>query len=210
MARKKSRTPPPPRPVQAPKRRVEPRRGLGRPSWLWLGLGAAAIVAVGIGIGVWLSVGRASGSSDAAGCVFTTYPAQGRQHVARLGKNFHYNSFPPTSGPHFPIPAIWNVYYEPVPEIRLVHNLEHGGVIVQYGSQVPQSTVDSIVAWYRKDPNAMIVAPFPQLGKRIAITSWQHVGMCSSFDESTFSKFRDEHRYKGPERYPPSALEPGQ
>ncbi|TMJ97423.1 MAG: DUF3105 domain-containing protein [Actinobacteria bacterium] len=181
-----------------------------RPPWLWLAAGAALVVAVGIGIGVWLTVGRASGNSNAAGCVYSTYPVQGRQHVAKLGPNFHYNSFPPTSGPHFPIPAIWNLYFEPVPEIRLVHNLEHGGVIVQYGSGVPRGTVDKIVEWYRQDPNAMIVAPLPQLGRKIAVTSWQNLAMCSGFDEKTFSDFRSQHRYKGPEHYPPSVLQPGQ
>ena len=112
-------------------------------------------------------------------CTLTSYPAQGLDnnsqragHVTELPKGFRYNSSPATSGPHDAQWVIWNVYDSPVPEINLVHNLEHGGIAVQYGSQVPKATVDQIVAWYSDDPNAMVVAPLPALGKRIALTAW--------------------------------------
>jgi len=38
-----------------------------------------------------------------------------------------------------------------------VHNLEHGAIVVQYGSKVPKSTIQGIVAWYAASPLAMIV-----------------------------------------------------
>jgi hypothetical protein len=124
--------------------------------------------------------------------------------------------------------VIWNVYDRAVPQINIVHNLEHGGVAVQYGAQVPQETVDQIVAWYSKDPNGIVVAPLPQLGRRIALTAWTaeydgdpanpdasitesegRLAMCSGFDEAVFDDFLDDYRYQGVERFEPDQLRPG-
>ena len=48
-----------------------------------------------------------------------------------------YKSFPPTSGAHYFQPAIWNAYEAPLVLVQEVHNLEHGGVVIQYGKDVP-------------------------------------------------------------------------
>jgi hypothetical protein len=174
-----------------------------------------ALVVVGAVVGIVLAASGGGGDDDgaaavAAGCVRKDFPSMGRQHVQELKPTFEYNSDPPTSGPHFPAPAIWNVYDTPVEDIRLVHNLEHGGVVVEYGDQVPDETVREIVAWYQPDPNGMIIAPRPELGSNIALTAWGHLMTCSEgFDEATFSSFRDDYRFKGPETFPPEALAPG-
>ena len=200
-------------------------------------LGAALVVAAGAAA-IAFAVGR-GGEEQATGtlgpCTLKTVPAQGLDnnsqragHVTELPKGFKYNSFPPTSGPHDGQWVIWNVYDSPVPQINLVHNLEHGGIAVQYGSQVPKATVDQIVAWYSEDPNAVVVAPLPDLGKRIALTAWTanydggptnpdariidskgRLATCTTFDEDAFSSFRDDYRYEGVERFEPDQLQPG-
>jgi hypothetical protein len=202
-----------------------------------IAVGAALVIAAAAAA-IAFAVGR-GGDEKASGtlgpCTLKSFPAQGmdnrRQragHVAELPKGFKYNSFPPTSGPHDSQWVIWNVYADPVPQINLVHNLEHGGIAVQYGSQVPKETVDEIVAWYSQDPNAIVVAPLPALGKRIALTAWSaeydgdpsnpssritqsqgRLAMCTAFDEDAFSDFRDDYRYEGVERFEPEQLRPG-
>jgi hypothetical protein len=200
MAKKKSRVPTPPkRTVQAPKP-YQASRDPRRTRMILIAVGAALLIA-----------------------------AAGAGHVTELPKGFKYNSFPPTSGPHDAQWVIWNVYDKPVPQINLVHNLEHGGVAVQYGSQVPKATVDQIVAWYSEDPTGIVVAPLPALGKRIALTAWTaeydgdpaadpssrithsegRLAMCPTFDEDAFSTFRDDYRYNGVERFAPEHLQPG-
>jgi hypothetical protein len=89
MARKKSRTPPPPRSVQAPKRRYEPTtKGFDRRSKLLAGA-VAAVLAAGIAIAVAATRGGGSGSGDvakalaAAGCTFKTYRTRGRTTCRR-------------------------------------------------------------------------------------------------------------------------------
>ena len=200
-------------------------------------LGAALVVAAGAAA-IAFAVGR-GGEEKAAdtlgSCTLKSFPAQGLDnnsqragHVTELPKGFKYNSFPPTSGPHDGQWVIWNVYDSPVPQINLVHNLEHGGIAVEYGSQVPKATVDQIVAWYADDPNGTVVAPLPALGKRIALTAWTadydgdptnpnsritnsegRVAMCTTFDEDAFNDFREDYRYQGVERFEPEQLQPG-
>ena len=103
-------------------------------------------------------------------------------------------------------------YDEPVQEIKVVHNLEHGGVIVQYGPEVSAQTLRDIVAWYRDDPNGLVVAPLPpalleekpELSDEIALTAWTYLQTCKRFNDEAFSNFVDLHRGNGPERFPVS------
>ena len=145
----------------------------------------------------------------AAGCTFKTYPDLEAKHVQSLDANVKYNSFPPTSGPHYFRPAIWGSYNEPLALVQEVHNLEHGGVIVQYGNRVPQATVEQLQSFYNDSPNGLLLAPLPKLGDRIALTAWTRLATCRRFDESAFRAFRDAYRGQGPERFPVSALKPG-
>jgi hypothetical protein len=179
-------------------------------------LGAALVVAAAA-VGIALAFGGGGGESTGGGCVRKTLADQGRQHVQELPKGFKQNSFPPTSGPHFAQPngpAIWNIYEQPVAQLALVHNLEHGGVVVQYGDQVPPEVVREIADWYAGDPLGLVVAPLPGLEKRIALTAWTHLMTCSTFDDDAFSDFRDDFRGRGPENSGPrgiplESLQPG-
>jgi hypothetical protein len=225
---KKSRTPPPPRRVQAPRqRRAEAPEGRNR-RLLLIGAGLVAVAAIAAGAVVaWVVLGGGS-SADAAlrdvGCTVEKKPAQGRQHVEELAEDFEYNTFPPTTGPHNGVPAIWDVYTEPIEQSRLVHNMEHGGLIVQYGEDVPESAVTEIRDWYLGDPNGIIVAPLPELKDEIALTAWWTpdpapgeepatgrgvVATCPSFDSGAFDEFKDTYGFRGPERIPRDSLVPG-
>lgn len=175
--------------------------------------GGGVVVAVAIVFAVVLSRGGGGGSPAAklaaAGCVFGTYASQGRNHVSSLTANVKYSTFPPTSGPHYFQPAIWNRYSQPLALVQEVHNLEHGGVIVQYGDKVPQATVDQLTAFYDSSPNGLLLAPLPKLGTKIALTAWTHLATCTRFEETAFTAFRDAYRAKGPEPFPLSSLAPG-
>ena len=215
---KKSRTPRPPRPVQAPKRRYERTTGAGwsKRTWLVAGaVGAAAAVAIGLGVALGGGGGGGGGSGDptnelaAGGCTLKTYPSQGQSHVESVDAKVKYNSFPPTSGPHYFQPVPWGRYPSAISQVQGVHNLEHGGVLVQYGSAVPPAAVDQLGAFYDESPDALLLAPLPQLENKIALTAWAHLALCSRFDEAAFKAFRDAYRGKGPERFPVNSLTPG-
>jgi hypothetical protein len=178
----------------------------------------AAIALLGLvmlgGVLIWLSQ-RGGGDSQevaeamrGAGCTYQTSKAEGRTHV-RDGTKVKYKTFPPTSGNHYAIPVVWGAYDSPVEEARVVHNLEHGGIVIQYGKDVPQSTVDELRDEYQDDPNGLVLAPLPSLDTKIAYTAWTHVAKCTSFDKGAFETFRDEFRAKGPEPRRVSDLAPG-
>ena len=217
---KKTRTPPPPRTKQqGPRRREASRAPAGlttRRNALLAGVVAGGAV-VAIVLAISLSGGKSSAGVDsaalakkltAAGCTFKTYPSQGQSHVQSLAATVKYNSFPPTSGPHYFQPAVWNRYLGPLVLVQEVHNLEHGGVIIQYGDKVPSSMIDQLNAFYDGSPNGMLLAPLPQLGTQIAVSAWTHLATCTRYSGDAFSAFRNAFRGKGPEGFLVSALKP--
>jgi hypothetical protein len=190
--------------------------------------GAIALVVIVAAAAILATVVLGGGSADAtlgdAGCTIIKKPALGRQHVAQVSKTFKYNTFPPTTGPHNPVPAIYDFYSDPVEQAHLLHNLEHGSIVVQYGSGIAQSTVSQIRDWYIKDPNGIVVAPLPVLKDKLVLEAWiapdatpgqtpapgQGVlATCPGFDKKAFDTFKDTYGFRGPERFPRSSLTPG-
>jgi Protein of unknown function (DUF3105) len=162
----------------------------------------------------------APSTNGPAVCSLRSYPGQPVKHTQDLELKPNYNSFPPTTGTHYYRPAKFNFYTFELPQLAIVHNLEHGGIAVQYGRNVPASTVAEIKAWYLRDTNAMLVAPFAALGNKIALTAWNappyqgstpdpgrgYVATCTDFDAVEFTEFVKAHRYKSGERFPKSLL----
>jgi Protein of unknown function (DUF3105) len=205
--------------VQAPKRRTATPAGADarRQRLILYALGGSGFLALAIVVGA-LVLTRGGGAANAAtaksamlaaGCTFNHYPQQPRNHVP-LNYKYHWNSFPATSGPHYAQWVLWGIYSEPVRQIQQIHNLEHGGIVIQYGTEVSRSDVDQITSFYRSDDNAMLVAPFPKLGNKIVVEAWTYLSTCTHFNDKGFTKFRDALRYHGPEPYPKSALQPGE
>jgi hypothetical protein len=104
-----------------------------------------------------------------------------------------YNSDPPTSGPHLPYIAPWGVHTRPIePELQ-VHNLEDGGVLVQYGCECPDlvKQLESVVRRYDKH---VILAPYPAMQSRIALTAWTRLDRLEEFDERRIVRFIEAYR----------------
>ena len=107
--------------------------------------GAGALVVVAL-IGVVLFATNVFGSDKLAGmktlvkngtCVETDFKkSMGREHTTNPKTKVVYTqSDPPTSGKHYQTPPPLMIYDEPVPQWILLHALEHGNVLVQYGEQ---------------------------------------------------------------------------
>jgi hypothetical protein len=151
-------------------------------------VGAAAVVGLGLGRG------------DAAACEVERFAEQEAGHFPRPPAGFRYASFPPTSGPSGERPLVWDAYDEPVPQFRLVHNLLHGGVAVQYGSRVAEETLARVREWYETDPDGIVLAPLPELEDDVVLTAWRTRATCGAFQERAFTSFRSLYRFNGPER----------
>jgi Protein of unknown function (DUF3105) len=213
---KKDRVPKPPkRPVQAPKA-YKPEANPRRTRLIFIAVAAVIVIAAGA-IGAAFILGSddsaASGPTADGDCTVETFDALEASHVAELPEGYEYNSIPATSGLHNATTAIWNLYDRPVPQINYVHNLEHGGVVVQYGSEVPADAIASLADWYQEDTRGVIVAPLaadleeqdPTLADQIVATSWTHMLRCNSFDEESLTNFSDD--YRGPQGDAPEKFE---
>jgi hypothetical protein len=228
MARK-DRAPNPPK-RQGPQRRSTPSgpRDEQRRRLLYI-LAATGLIGLAIVLGVVFLTGGGdkdlAATMEAGGCQLKTVQAQVGDHSAPLDStsNPKWNTDPPTSGPHYPTPAVYGEYTDPLKIAQVVHNLEHGAVFVLYGSQVPAATVQQLSEFYNEDTTGMLLAPYPKLGDKIALGAWtvpddfepggtngtSYLATCTKFDEDAFSTFRDELRFRGPERFPPDSLQPG-
>lgn len=120
----------------------------------------------------------------------TSIPDMGHDHI-QDGRStpVPYNSDPPTSGPHLRQVARWGTYDQPVPRELAVHNLEHGGVIINYNCQCPE-LVQSLVALAKRYEGApVILAPYPGMDDRIALTAWGKIDKFNEFNEERIIRF---------------------
>jgi hypothetical protein len=181
-------------------------RGAGRGRRLLVLAALGALALAGAVAGVVLLTGRDATDEEAA-CTVEDYPAEDVGHAG--GTLRESETFPLTSGSAAAEPLPWGRYERPVDQRRAVHNLYHGGVVVQYGPEVSAATAQRIRAWYQSDPDGLVLAPLTGLGGRVALTAWGELGMCRVFDEPAFSSFRDRFRFMGPERIAREAMRPG-
>jgi hypothetical protein len=74
-----------------------------------------------------------------------------------------------------------------------VHNLEDGGVIVQYNCTCPEvvEKLRGIVSRYDK---YVILAPYPGMKPRIALTAWTRLDRLEKVDERRITRFIDAYR----------------
>jgi hypothetical protein len=233
MARK-DRVPNPPKRPQAPQRRSTPAdpatvERQRRQLYMVAGSGVVLLVAV---LAIVFLVGG-GGSDDeratlvAAGFTLQSFPAMTNKSdhsdVPTLETKPKWNSSPPTSGPHYGVPAVWGSYDEQVPLVQSTHNLEHGGVVIHYGPDVPSTEVDKVREWYEEDPNGLIISPLSSNKNKITLSAWTApdaaygtrdrgrgwLATGTKFDKGAFDAFIEAHRYQGPERVPPERLAPG-
>jgi hypothetical protein len=129
-------------------------------------------------------------------------PILGNEHIESPGSlHVPYNSDPPTSGPHTPYIAPWGIHNAPVPKELQVHNLEDGGVIVQYNCMNCQDLVkklEHIASQYER----IILAPYPGMDTVIALTSWGKIDKLKEFDEKRIIRFINA--YIGIDHHPKS------
>ncbi|MGC8781088.1 MAG: DUF3105 domain-containing protein [Anaerolineae bacterium] len=184
-------------PRQTARRRVPaPAR---RAPWAWLGGGLLALILV-IG-GVWLAT-RLTGPAVPG----QRFPIQGQQHIAPGQAHPPYNSDPPTSGWHYDTPLASGFHEQPVADEQVVHNLEHGHVVIAYDcSRLTdcQGTKDRLRELLRRYRNWKVTAvPRQNADAAIALTAWGWLDKLDAYDEARITAFINAWRDRGPERTP--------
>ena len=157
-------------------------------------LGAAGAVLVVALLGVVLFATNVFGSDKLAGmktrvkngtCTETDFKkSMGRTHTTNPKTKVVYTqSDPPTSGKHYQVPPPLMIYDEPVPQWILLHALEHGNILVQYGNKVSAADRAALRAAVLSHRTHTLMAPYPKLGKRVVYTAWQRMLSCQGFQE---------------------------
>jgi hypothetical protein len=105
-----------------------------------------------------------------------------------------------------------------VPLIQAVHNLEHGGIDIEWGNKVPPAEIAKIRQFYDPSPNAMLAFPLPKLGNKIALVAWTQkpgesrgqgrIAECTRFRSARVQGVPRRFRGKGPERFPLPSYDP--
>ncbi len=155
-------------------RQPRARRWISRRQRLILAATTAVVVAVVVGYFAYRAAANLPG---------VLMPDQGNLHIPTADSPHEpYNSDPPTSGPHLPYIAPWGVHTRPIPPPLQVHNLEDGGVLVQYNCECPE-LVEKLRAIVRRYDRHVILAPYPPMKSRIVLTAWTRLDAFEEPDE---------------------------
>jgi len=204
---------------------------------------ALAAVAAAAAAGGAFALTRGGGSATvaatmrAAGCTYRDVPPLPPKHDANYHLDFptlstpgRWSTFPPSGGGHYRLWATWGFYTKPVNPRQVVHDEEHGGVVIWWGPAVPASTVAELRRFYAADPVGVFGTPIAGLGGKVALTAWTadpswkgdeglaflhhdygmgHIAVCPRFDAKAFARFRDAYRGHSPQGFPLALDRPG-
>jgi hypothetical protein len=104
-----------------------------------------------------------------------------------------YASDPPTSGPRLPYIADWGVHRLPVPLELQAHNLEHGGVLIQYNCPEPCPELAAQLEEIAHQRDFVLVAPYPRMESKIALTAWGKIETLDGFEPERILRFVDAY-----------------
>ncbi len=189
-----------------------PRRGGGIPG-IWIGLGVI-VLAVGVVFGaqalgvfkagppsVDLNQSKFQTTNEVVG---TKNPDEGNSHV-NPGEKVTYKQSPPTSGSHWPSPAApapWGIKDVQLPNEVVVHNLEHGGVVIFYKGLTADETnklKDLVRLLMNNGYKKMVLEPYADMSDaRVALSAWDWGLKLATYDDAQIVKFVRAH-YDGPD-----------
>lgn len=149
-------------------------------------------------------------AAAAAGCVLLNPPSEGRLHV--LGP-VRYRTNPPSSGPHYPVPAHDGIYAPGAtpPKEQLVHALEHGRVEVQYRPGTSTAVIGALqslvteFATRDSDPRVLLFQNETGMPYAVAAVAWTHILGCNKYAGGVtldaVRDFRAAYDLQGPEKF---------
>jgi Protein of unknown function (DUF3105) len=159
----------------------------------------------------------AGSAAQEAGCdEIAEHEEEGSDHVPD-NTDVEYETSPPTSGSHWQTPADPSFYPTEVPEETLVHNLEHGQIVIWYRPDAAQRTIDDIEGLIESAndpdqpslqggaPGPLLAAPYSDIdqSKSFVMTAWGASQACARYSLEVINDFRTKYQGRGPEQIAP-------
>lgn len=142
-------------------------------------------------------------AASAAKCKVAQFPNAGANHVSG---RVEYKTNPPTSGNHDQLPAQDGAYTKSPRMENLVHELEHGRVIIWFQPQAAARLKGQLKSLFDEDDYHVVLTPNDRKMKpQVAASSWTRSISCPTVSDKTFDAlrlFRDRYRDTGPEQVP--------
>ena len=132
-------------------------------------------------------------------------PEMASPHIQIGEQHEPYNSDPPTSGPHYVQPAEAGFYDEALTDEQLVHNLEHGYVVIWYNCvKLDESACNDLKANIKpviNDVNGVkvIASPRDSIDVSVVMTSWGRLLKMETFDAVQARAFYQTNLNRSPE-----------
>jgi hypothetical protein len=200
---------------EALSRRLGDSGGSGLPDRRLLAIGGVLVVGALVVLLVIVFGGGSSSTAGVAqpndGSAHTNDGAACRSNPASCNVSANpYSSLPGTSGPHWGNPGSWGVYTSPAAESQVIHNLEHGGIVIWYdpsrlddnGIQSLENYVDTQVASGISGRFKFIVSPWggpDPLPSPVVATAWRYLLELQSADTGAIAEFARARYGRSPE-----------
>jgi hypothetical protein len=175
--------------------------------WRLLAIGGILVLGVAI-LAVVLLFGG-GGSTDPGGIGIRQADAGGT-HIPDGQQGTGYTSVPATSGQHWNTatsPGPWGVYTTAQPQERMLHNLEHGGIVIWYQATLPAVDLTALTQFVQQQITTerfkMILVPWSgaNFGHPIAVTAWNWLLYLDTADLDKIRAFSDAHYGDAPEPF---------
>lgn len=135
------------------------------------------------------------------------HPNQGQKHLKTIDEAHEpYNSDLPSSGPHYIFPAEWGIHTGVVLDEVMMHNLEHGGIVIAYRPDLPKEDIaklETIAANLQTFGHAkaykVLMFAREKNTHPIQLASWLYTLDLESVDEDKIEQFYGDHLDQSPE-----------
>jgi hypothetical protein len=203
--------------LEQERRRKQPRREALRRNIITIGVAVIVIVAV-----VFAILSERQERDDPvgvpaaeAGCdEVEEFDAQEGQHIQEGTPHAPYNSDPPSSGPHYEIPADTDFYSSALEPERVVHNMEHSQIVIWYSPTLEDDEKDQIEEIVDDERLATVAMPYEVGDAGYVLTAWlagaeegsNGTGVlqrCERVSQAAVNEFREQYQGKGPEPVAP-------
>ena len=141
-----------------------------------------------------LAAGREQAGSEGV----KTFPMAGQDHIDPGEQPDNWNSNPPTSGDHLATPLPPGVYDNDQDMRALVHNQEHGYVVILYKG-IPPDQVDQLRQFVEaRDGSKLVLAPWSALESNgVALTAWQNLEILQRVNMDVVQAFVNDYMVPG-------------